>query len=149
WGTVRSERNPDREKTISRIRQLVRSTAGDPIAGRTVFQKSCGNCHKIYGQGQEVGPDITANGRATFEQLCSNVLDPSLVIGAAYQARTVVTEDGRILTGLLVEESPQRIVLKQQGGKTETIPRDQVAEFDTSKLSLMPEDVEKQLTQQE
>jgi putative membrane-bound dehydrogenase-like protein len=149
WGTVRTERSPDREQTIKRARQLVRATVGDPVAGRVIFQKTCGNCHKIYGEGQTIGPDITVNGRGSYEQLLSNVLDPSLVIGAAYQARTVVTEDGRILTGLLDEDSPERIVLRQQGGKTETIPRAQVAQMETSKLSLMPEDIDKQLKPQE
>ena len=54
---------------------------------------------------------------------CRTCLDPSLVIGAAYLARIVVTEDGRILTGLPVEDSEQRLVLKMQGGKLETIAR--------------------------
>ncbi|HEY4312134.1 MAG TPA: PVC-type heme-binding CxxCH protein [Pirellulales bacterium] len=149
WGTVRIERSANRENVIRQTRQLVRTTTGNAATGRVVFQKVCGTCHKIYGQGQEVGPDLTGNGRGTFEQLLSNVFDPSLVIGAAYQARTVVTADGRILTGLLVEDSPQRVVLKQQGGKLETIPRSQIEEIDTSKLSLMPEEIEKQVTQQE
>ncbi|MBI2826858.1 MAG: c-type cytochrome [Planctomycetia bacterium] len=145
WGATRTERDPAREQAIARIRQAIRRSPGDAAAGQAVFHKVCGNCHKIYGQGQDVGPDITVNGRGSFEQLLSNVLDPSLVIGAAYQARTVVTDDGRILTGLAVEDGPQRVVLKQQGGKLETIPRDDIAEMETSKLSLMPEDLEKQL----
>ena len=149
WGTLREERSQDRESVIRQTRQLVRTSVGDPAAGQLVFRKVCGNCHKIYGEGQEVGPDLTVNGRGSFEQLVSNVLDPSLVIGAAYQVRTVVTDDGRILTGLLVEDSPQRIVLKQQGGKLETIPRSAIAEIATSKLSLMPEDLDKQLTPQQ
>ena len=64
-------------------------------------------------------PDL--NGRSSFEQLLSNVLDPSLVIGSAYQARTVITTDGRVLTGLVVEDNPQHVILKMQGGKLETI----------------------------
>jgi putative heme-binding domain-containing protein len=66
------------------------------------------------------------------------------VIGASYQARIVVTVDGRQLTGLLVEDSQQRIVLKTQGGKQEIIARDQIEEMQVSQLSLMPEGVEKQ-----
>src|SRR6185437_2862910 len=112
WGTLRTERNPQREEVIAGMRTFLRKHPGDPHAGQIAFKKVCGQCHKIYGEGQEVGPDITANGRSSFEQLLSNVFDPSLVIGAAYQARTIVTEDGRILTGLVAEDNEQRVVLK-------------------------------------
>jgi len=149
WGALRTDRNPQREQVVNKMRDLLRNTAGDPIAGQAHFSKLCGQCHKIHGVGQDVGPDITVNGRASFEQLLSNVFDPSLVIGNAYRARTVVTSDGRVLTGLPVEESPQRVVLKLQGGKLETIARSDVEEIEISKLSLMPEGVEVQFKPQE
>ena len=91
----------------------------------------------------------SGSGRNDFEQLLSNVFDPSLVIGAAYQATTVATRDGRVLSGLVVEEGPQEIVLKLQGGKAETIPRAEIDERKLSTISLMPEDVEKELKPQE
>jgi putative membrane-bound dehydrogenase-like protein len=149
WGTVRENRNPQRELTISMMRTLFNSSTGDPKAGAVVFKNLCAQCHKIYGEGQEVGPEITSNGRGSFEQMLSNVFDPSLVIGEAFQATSVATTDGRVLTGLQVENSLQRIVLKTQGGKTEIIPRDKVDEVKVSSLSLMPEDLEKQLKPQE
>jgi putative heme-binding domain-containing protein len=149
WGTVRTERNPDREQILAQMRDLLRETPGEALRGREVFRKVCGQCHKMHGQGEEVGPDITANGRASFEQLLSNVFDPSLVIGVAYQARTVVADDGRVITGLVAEESDQRVVLKVQGGKSEIIPRDRIESMKTSQLSLMPEGLEKQLLPQE
>ena len=149
WGSVRTERNPEREKIVSDMRQLLLQTRGDARRGAQVFHKVCGQCHKIHGRGQEVGPDITSNGRASFDQLLSNVFDPSLVIGAAYQARTVITDDGRVLTGLLAEDNQRRLVLKIQGGKLETVPRDEVDEMKISRLSLMPEGLEKQLESQQ
>ena len=54
-----------------------------------------------------------------------------------------------MLTGLLAEDGKDRIVLKIQGGKLETIPRDQVDQFKTAEVSLMPEEIEKQLSPQE
>lgn len=149
WGSLRADRNPDREKTIGEMRALLRGAQGDAVRGREVFRRVCGQCHKIYGEGQDVGPDITLNGRNSFELLLSNVFDPSLVIGPAYQARTVATMDGRVLSGLLAEESPARVVLKTQGGKLEIIPRDEVEEMTVSRLSLMPEELEKQLKPEE
>ncbi len=149
WGTLREERNPQREMVVADMKDLLNRTKGDPTAGVAVFKKLCAQCHKIYGEGQDVGPDLTSDGRANFDLLLSNVFDPSLVIGASYQATNVVTAQGRSLTGLLVEDSPQRVVLKLQGGKLETIPRGDVDSLSVSKVSLMPEDVEKQLKPQE
>lgn len=149
WGTVRTDRNPQREQVIAEVRTLLNNTPGDPHAGEKVFKNLCSQCHKIHGEGHDVGPDITLNGRNSFDQLLSNVLDPSLVIGGSYQARTVITGDGRSLTGLLVEDNEQRVVLKMQGGKVETIARDDVDELIVSQLSMMPEGIEKQYKPQE
>lgn len=149
WGKVRPGRNEQRELVVGQMRNFLRQTPGDPFSGVAVFGKLCAQCHKIYGEGQEVGPEITLNGRNDFDQLVSNVFDPSLVIGQGYQATTVATQDGRVLTGLLVEDSPQRVVLRLQGGKEETVPRGEVDELTTSAVSLMPEGIEGQLTPQE
>src|SRR5262249_35022202 len=61
WGTIRDGRDPSRERVATRIRDLVRKTPGDPVAGHAVFKRVCALCHKIYGEGQEVGPDLTSN----------------------------------------------------------------------------------------
>jgi putative heme-binding domain-containing protein len=149
WGTLREERNPAREKVVAEMRGFLQKTPGDPFKGIAVFKNLCGQCHKFHGEGFDVGPDITSNGRSDFDQLLSNVFDPSLVIGAAYQATTVLTKKGQAITGLLVEDNAQRVVLKMQGGKLETIPRADIEEVAVSKLSMMPEDIEKQLKPQE
>jgi putative membrane-bound dehydrogenase-like protein len=149
WGRLREDRNPEREKVVKDMEDVLRKTRGDAMKGIAVFTRLCAQCHKIHGEGQEVGPDLTGNGRSTFAQLLSNVFDPSLVIGAGYQAVTVTTARGQVITGLLVEESPQRVVLKLQGGKVETIARGDIDEYNPSKLSLMPEGLEKQLSAQE
>jgi putative heme-binding domain-containing protein len=149
WGTVREGRNPEREKVVQEMRKLLSKRRGDARKGIQVFKNLCAQCHKIHGEGQDVGPDITSNGRASFDQLLSNVFDPSLVIGAAYQAVTVETTRGRLVTGLLVEDSPRRVVLKTAGGKQEVVARKDVEGVNVSKLSLMPEGIEKQLKPQE
>jgi putative heme-binding domain-containing protein len=142
WGKIREERNPEREQVVARMAETFRAEPGDPSAGERVFRNFCAQCHVIYGQGGTVGPDITANGRTTFEQLLSNVFDPSLVIGPAYQVTTVVTRDGRNLTGLIAEDNDQRIVIRLPGEGQETVPRHNVKYTRVSKLSMMPEGVE-------
>ncbi|MBI1249082.1 c-type cytochrome [bacterium] len=149
YGTIKTGRDPARTFVVAQMRRLVTSREGDPHRGIEVYNKLCGQCHKLHGQGQEVGPEITVNGRGSLEQLLSNVFDPSLVIGKDYQAITLLTVDGRVLSGLLVEDSPARVILKMQGGKQETIARDDVDMMKVSDTSLMPEGIEKQLKPEE
>ena len=149
FGSVRSESRGDRRRVVFKMRNYLSSTPGDPHKGVEVFKKVCGQCHKMHGEGAEVGPDITRNGRNDWMQLLYNVFDPSQVIGPGYQARVLVTTEGRVLTGLAVEESDQRVVLKIQGGKIESIPRTQIEEYKVSEVSMMPEQLEKQLKPQE
>lgn len=145
WGSLRADRDPGREKLVRGVAEIIRAMPGDPVKGQAVFARSCGVCHKIHGAGQEVGPDITLNGRASFEQLLSNIFDPNLVIGAAYQAHTVATTRGRVVSGLLVEDSKEKVVLKVQGGALETFSRAEIETSERSPISLMPEGLEKQL----
>lgn len=149
YGTIREGRNPDREQVLNKTRDYLHGTPGDPERGIVVFKKVCAQCHKLYGEGAEVGPDLTGSGRNNWDQLLTNVLDPSLVIGGSYQARILQTTDGRVLTGLAVEDNDQRVVLKVQGGKLETVPRDQIEVYKVSEVSMMPEQLEKQITPQE
>jgi len=72
----------------------------------------------------------------------SSVFDPSLVIGPGYQTVTVVTKDGRNLTGLVTEDNEQRIILRMPGEGEETVPRNNVKYTRVSKLSMMPEGIE-------
>ena len=149
YGSIREGRNPDREQVLNKTRDFLHGTPGDPERGIVVFKKVCAQCHKLYGEGAEVGPDLTGSGRNNWDQLLTNVLDPSLVIGGSYQARILQTTDGRVLTGLAVEDNDQRVVLKVQGGKLETVPRDQIEVYKVSEVSMMPEQLEKQITPQE
>jgi len=149
WGKIREERNPEREQVVAQMAELFRAEPGDPHAGERVFRNFCAQCHVIHGQGGTVGPDITANGRTTFEQLLSNVFNPSLVIGPGYQVTTVVTGDGRSLTGLIAEDNDERIVIRMPGEGQETIPRHNVKYTRASKLSMMPEGIEALLSKKD
>jgi putative heme-binding domain-containing protein len=142
WGTVREERNPQREKVVAAMSEYLSQNPGDPRAGRAVFKKLCAQCHTIYGEGEALGPDLTSNGRGSFDQLLASVFDPSLVIGQSYQTATVVTENGRNLTGLVTEDNDRRVVLALPGGGKEVVPRNNVKYTRTSKLSMMPEGIE-------
>ena len=149
WGKVRTDRNPDREKTVLQTLEMLQHAEGDVRAGERVFQRVCAQCHQLYGQGHTVGPDLSGNGRGSFQQLVSNVLDPSLVIGPGYQSMLVVTDDGRNLTGIPVEDNDEQIVLRVPGGTTQSIPRNSIMFVKKHPLSMMPEGLEQVLNRQE
>jgi putative heme-binding domain-containing protein len=149
WGKVRTEADPNRRAVINRVWGVVHDRVGNPQQGRAVYQRVCGQCHLLHGEGNAVGPELTRNGRGSFEQLIVSVFDPNVVVGPAYLATTVLTTDGRVLSGILQEDAPQRIVLLQQGGKRDTIARDEIDEMQTTQISLMPEGLENQINDQE
>ena len=89
-----------------------------------------------------MGPDLTSAGRASYEQLLVKVFDPNQFLKAGYKVVTVYTTKGRSVAGLVIENNAHRLVLKTQGGKVETIPREEVDTEVTSNVSLMPEGIE-------
>ena len=150
WGSVRMKDSANRQAVVRETTEyLLKEAHGDATKGWVVYDRICGQCHKMHGRGYEVGPEITRNGRGSFEQLVVSVFDPSLVIGEAYKSVSVLTSDGRLISGLVTERSDQRIVLKVQGGKLEVIPMDEADEIRDNDQSLMPEGLETQMTRQE
>lgn len=150
WGNVNTTISQQRQKVVTEYGNFLRwDGRGDAKKGLVVFDRICGQCHVMHGRGYEVGPNITSNGRGNFEQLIVSVFDPSLVIGEAYKSLTVLTKDGTVFTGLLVEQTPQKVVLRLQGNKLQTIPEEEIEEIKQNEKSLMPEGIEEQMTRQE
>ena len=150
WGNVNLEGTQEREAVIDSMANKLRWDArGNAEKGWVVYDRICGQCHIMHNRGNEVGPNITANGRGSYEQLLVSIFNPSLVIGEAYKSVTLRTVDGTVVTGLLVERDDKRTIIKVQGNKLETIPADEIEEFKQDKKSLMPEGIENQLSSQE
>lgn len=150
WGAVRLDANSQREKLVAATLKKIQSGAnGSEKSGAAVFQRLCSQCHRLNNVGFAVGPEITSNGRGNLQQLVSNVLDPSLVIGEAFQAVSLMTVDGNVASGIMVGETEEFVKLKLQGGKTTEYARDDIEQIQTSKRSLMPEGLELQTTPQE
>ena len=71
----------------------------DLQSGHEIARKTCFVCHKLYGEGADVGPDLTGVGRSTLDALLANVIDPNQVIGKGYENVEVETKDGRSVSG--------------------------------------------------
>ena len=127
---------------------------GDAGRGRDVFFRtgtnSCGGCHRVQGRGQWVGPDLSTIGvKYGRDELIHSILNPSSAIGYNFRSVVAATTDGRIITGLLVEESADRLVLKTASGERITLPTSSIDERRTSDVSLMPEGLAQSLTERE
>ncbi len=150
WGRVRQADDAARQQLVNQVLQKIeRGARGSAGRGSAVFDRVCSQCHVLHGRGFEVGPNIVGNGRGNLQQLVSNILDPSLVIGEAFQPKTVMTLDGQVVSGLLAGENERFLKLKLQGGKIVEFDREDIDQVQASSQSLMPAGVESQMTEQE
>jgi putative membrane-bound dehydrogenase-like protein len=149
WGKLR-ERTPEKiEEAMAKLREQLAEHPGDRKVGAAVFEKNCMVCHKLKGQGHEVGPDLTGANRRDIEYLLINIIDPNRVVGRDYYTATVIDKSGRSLSGLLAEDTPQRVVLKGENAKLTTIPRNEIEAFQVDERSLMPEGLPEKMSEKD
>jgi putative heme-binding domain-containing protein len=138
----------DKLKLIAEKRKVVLQDEPDIEAGHEVARRTCLVCHKLYGEGADVGPDLTGVGRSTLDALLHNVIDPNEVIGAGYENTEVELKDGRVINGRIVENTDTRLKLLASGPIEHILSRGDIAvengkpKIRTSELSLMPEGLE-------
>ncbi|HYE33774.1 MAG TPA: PVC-type heme-binding CxxCH protein [Methylomirabilota bacterium] len=106
--------------------------------GREIYTVSCGACHKLYGQGGEVGPDLTGSDRKNLAYLIDNVVDPSGLVPENFRASTVTLKDGRTINGVVGVTTDRTMVLQTATEKM-TLDRTDIQSVEQSALSLMPE----------
>jgi putative heme-binding domain-containing protein len=140
WGELRQS-ELDRQQAAADLKsQLTTSVlaAANLVRGRGVYNKLCANCHRLYGHGGEIGPDLTGSGRQNLDYLLENLIDPSAVVGAEYRMSVVALADGRIVNGIAAARTDRTISL-QTATEVITVPRSEVESIAASKLSLMPD----------
>ena len=121
----------------------------DGTRGQAVFARQCSKCHKLGDEGYEVGPDLrTARTRAD-ETILSDILDPSNQITVGYSSYNVITENGRIFSGVLAGETATSIVLRAEENKESVILRRDIDEMTMSSVSMMPEKLEQEVSLQD
>ncbi len=150
WGQVR-ETPADKLATIERWKSVLSKSKFNQeelIAGKATFKKVCGNCHKLYGEGGKIGPDLTGAQRQNSAYLLENIIDPSAVVTADFRMSTLLLSDGRVLSGIITERNEQRVVLQMQN-EALTLSADEVESVKPSTLSLMPDGLLQTLSEQE
>ena len=141
WGAMQDTDEATRQQALRRWQQKLTPEAlqrADPVDGQKLYALSCGACHKLYGAGGTIGPDLTGAGRQNLEYLLENILFPSALVPAEFRQTTLTLKDGRSLSGIVRSRNNQAVVLEMIGEST-TISRPDIDEETTSQLSLMPE----------
>lgn len=138
----------DRKPVLARY-QAALTMKSDPQRGRLVFQKNCTACHRIGELGVNVAPDIADSRTAKPDALLTNILDPNRAIDNNYFSYTIVLDSGKVLTGIIVNETGNSVTLKQPENKTATILKDEIEEMKSDGVSLMPNGLEKNINVQD
>jgi putative heme-binding domain-containing protein len=134
-----------------RLTQSALTRPGDVERGRALFHRversQCAKCHRIAGQGERIGPELTGVGnRFSRIHLVESILQPSRHIAPGFQAVTLALADGLTLTGVVVAENERQLTLADHQGKRHEIEKSEIEARQPQSISLMPEGLEKPLS---
>jgi len=114
--------------------------------GMVVFKRVCASCHEPEAGRERVGPDLLTVIEQPREQILLSILDPSREVNPKYARVQVVTLSGEVISGVVTAESDTTLTMVDSQGKTYTIAREDIDELQTSPKSLMPEELNKEIT---
>lgn len=129
--------------TPAELSTLVAEVAakGDPARGEAVFRRkdlNCMTCHSISKAGGEIGPDLSAVGQTSPpDYLINSILLPDQSIKEQYHTLVVLTAEGQVYQGIVVDKDNRRVVLKESTGALRIVPVDSIEEQKAGG-SLMP-----------
>ncbi len=134
-------------KKLPAIAVLVRRQ-GDAAKGKRLLEASakndmqCLKCHTVRGAGGQVGPDLSVIGKkASRENLYESIILPSKAIADQYLQWKIDKNDGISVSGLIVEETPTSITLRDANAKDTKIDKKDVDVRTKSPVSIMPENI--------
>jgi quinoprotein glucose dehydrogenase len=136
---------------LSRHREAL--AGGDAARGRDIVLNNaavyCQRCHKLDGQGGEVGPVLNGLGKEkTREYLLEAITHPNKQIAKGYESVLLTLLDGRTVTGVLKSKDKKQYVIGTPEGKMATVPAADV-DFEKPDKSAMPDDLVRKLSKRE
>ena len=116
---------------------------GDPQRGRALFADlnglACLKCHVVGGEGAAVGPELSSVGaKYPREELIASILFPSEKISSGYESIVLALDDGRVVTGILKNETDDAIEIQDVDARTVRLDKDQVEDRKQGDVSIMP-----------
>ena len=138
WGQIEGATSTEMQELIERYKTVLAGT-GDPYPGKKLYMQMCGKCHTLHAIGGKIGPDLTAYKRDDIRQMLIHIVNPSAEIREGFETQIAVLNDGRVVTGFLVEQDQQTVTLRSPDGQTVSLERSSLDELNKSRKSLMPE----------
>ena len=148
WGSVEGATTAEMQSLIEKYSTIL-AGAGDPYPGKKLYMQSCGKCHTLHAMGGKIGPDLTTYKRDDLRQMLLHIVNPSAEIREGFETQIAFLDDGRVVTGFLVEQDPQTLTLRSPDGQTIALQRSEIDELIKSRKSLMPEGQLKDLTDEQ
>ena len=124
---------------LQKFATTIRSGSGNPFEGYKNYNLACSSCHKLFGEGGQIGPDLTAFKRDDLDTMLMNIVNPSGEIREGFENVVIETRDGRNLSGFLAERYEDAVVLRGLDGESILIKKDNIARTKSAGGSLMPE----------
>ena len=150
YGDLR-EQNADKAELIAKYSAMLELPAAgkaDPVHGRVVYSRLCGVCHRMYGEGGILGPDLTGSNRANREYILLNIVDPNFDVPDGYKMVVLKTKTNQVLAGTIGEEDDLKVVLNTVSGR-EVVAKVSIKERQTLPISMMPEGMLETISQKD
>ncbi len=147
WGQLR-QTSAEKKALIAKYKALLKPEVlakANSGQGRLVYKRTCFQCHVLFGEGNKIGPDLTGSGRFDLHYLLENMIDPSAVIANDYRLTNILTKNGRLIPGIIVEET-ERAVTVQTATERLVLSKSDIEQRRVSPISMMPEGQVEQMT---
>ena len=142
-----SARSP-REPVVQKFQPAL-ALNGNASKGHLIYQQRCAQCHRLGGEGFSVGPDLTTIRQAGKPKALVNIIDPNREVAANYLAYLLESRSGDLVVGIIAAESASSVTIRQPFGKETVVPRSEIRRLESQRISLMPEGLEEQLSDQD
>lgn len=145
---LRSEAEVHEREKVVRQYQSALSIEGDSKTGRDLFLKHCSTCHQVGGVGESVGPNLASVATRGGETVLTGLLDPNREVNPLYTNHIALTVDGRVITGMIIDEGSTSITLRGADAKVQSVLQIEIEELKNTGKSFMPDGFEDSLDRQ-
>lgn len=140
FGNLFTATTAEKQKQIEQIAKALKASPNANLnAGKQLFETRCATCHTLFGEGRNIGPDLTTLERSNLDNMLLNIVDPSVAIREGFTMFRFQLKDGRDLVGFITDRDGNQIVLRDAVGQLITFPTSLIDKEETIPTSIMPE----------